>query len=70
MKDNNGKYSITFFSRRQPVARTDVFANLREVMMFFKLQPGDYLIVPSTLSPDEKASFVLSVFTNHQCKKC
>ncbi|XP_057183880.1 calpain-1 catalytic subunit-like isoform X2 [Triplophysa rosa] len=69
IKDEGGKYSISFFSRRKPVARTD-FANLREVMKFFNLEPGEYLIVPSTLSPAEMASFVLSVFTKHQCKKC
>ncbi|XP_056623936.1 calpain-1 catalytic subunit-like [Triplophysa dalaica] len=69
IKNDGGKYSSSFFRRRSPVAKTDTFSNLREVMKFFSLQPGEYLIVPSTISPGEMASFVLSVFTKHQCKK-
>nr|XP_055029043.1 calpain-1 catalytic subunit-like [Misgurnus anguillicaudatus]XP_055029044.1 calpain-1 catalytic subunit-like [Misgurnus anguillicaudatus] len=69
MKDESEKFAFSFFTGRRPLARTDVFQNLREVTKLFRLEPGEYLIVPCTLNPGENASFVLSVFTKTQCRK-
>lgn len=35
--------------------------NAREVMEFFMLKPGEYLIVPSTFNRNETASFILII---------
>lgn len=37
--------------------------NAREVTEFLLLKPGEYLIVPSTYSPNETASFILTIYS-------
>uniref|UniRef100_A0A671N302 Calpain-1 catalytic subunit-like n=1 Tax=Sinocyclocheilus anshuiensis TaxID=1608454 RepID=A0A671N302_9TELE len=61
MKDE--KFSAKFFYRRNSVEDSGNFINTRHVMKFFKLEPGEYLIVPSTFHPNECAKFMLSIFT-------
>lgn len=62
-KANRGKFPASFFSRNRPVAQTKTYLNAREVMEFFMLKPGEYLIVPSTFSPNETASFILTILS-------
>ncbi|CAM4643763.1 unnamed protein product [Leuciscus chuanchicus] len=65
MKRKSGKFSAVFFKDKTPVAKKS-FDSLREVMGFFWLEPGEYLIVPCTKNPDESASFILSIFSKHE----
>lgn len=65
MSGESGKLSAEFFNDKTPVV-VNTFGNLREVMEFFWLEPGEYLIVPCTENPGEKASFVLSIFSKHE----
>ncbi|XP_050989587.1 calpain-1 catalytic subunit-like [Labeo rohita] len=65
VKGENGKFSAEFFNDKMPVEMKS-FQNLREVMGFFWLEPGEYLIVPCTENPGETASFVLSIFSKHE----
>jgi len=51
-----------FFYRKRPIAGSGNFINARHVMKFFKLEPGEYLIVPATFNPKESAKFILSIF--------
>ncbi|XP_041809116.1 calpain-2 catalytic subunit-like isoform X2 [Chelmon rostratus] len=62
-KGQSGKFPASFFSSRSPVAQTKTFLNSREVMEFFVLKPGEYLIVPSTFNPNETASFLLTILS-------
>ncbi|XP_021168830.1 calpain-1 catalytic subunit isoform X1 [Fundulus heteroclitus] len=62
----SGKFPASFFSRKTPVAQTKTFTNAREVMEFLNLKPGEYLIVPSTLHPNETASFLLTIFSREE----
>ncbi|XP_050094655.1 calpain-B-like [Anopheles aquasalis] len=39
------------------------FINLREVTCRFRLEPGTYLIVPSTFDPNEEGEFMIRVFS-------
>lgn len=52
-----------FFRYNASCARSKAFINLREVSGRFKLPPGEYIILPSTFSPDEEGEFILRVFT-------
>uniref|UniRef100_A0A3Q1HVQ0 Calpain catalytic domain-containing protein n=1 Tax=Anabas testudineus TaxID=64144 RepID=A0A3Q1HVQ0_ANATE len=56
-----GKFPATFFNTHAPVAKTEIFMNAREVTEFLLLKPGEYVIVPSTFSPNESASFILTI---------
>lgn len=58
-----GKFPASFFSRHAPVAQTKTYMNAREVMEFFMLKPGEYLIVPSTFNVNETASFILTILS-------
>lgn len=69
LKDEVGKFSAKFFSRKRPVADSGSFINSREVMSFFKLDPGEYIIIPSTYSPTESATFMLSIFLKSESHK-
>ncbi|XP_013767818.1 calpain-1 catalytic subunit-like [Pundamilia nyererei] len=60
-KTQRGKFTEEFFKSRAPVAQTKTYLNAREVMEFFMLKHGEYLIVPSTFNPNETASFILTI---------
>ncbi|XP_067311191.1 calpain-1 catalytic subunit-like isoform X2 [Pseudorasbora parva] len=67
MKDK--KLPDKFFNGKRPVADCGNFLITRHVMKFFKLEPGEYLIVPSTFNPNESAKFILSIFTKSESQK-
>ncbi|XP_060807956.1 calpain-B isoform X3 [Amyelois transitella] len=54
---------LNFFKYNASVGRSQAFINLREVSARFKLEPGSYVIVPSTFEPDEEGEFLLRVFS-------
>uniref|UniRef100_UPI0037E99048 calpain-1 catalytic subunit-like n=1 Tax=Semicossyphus pulcher TaxID=241346 RepID=UPI0037E99048 len=60
---HRGKFPASYFSKNKPVAQTKTYMNGREVMDFIMLKPGEYLIVPSTFSPNETASFILTILS-------
>ncbi|XP_032355954.1 calpain-1 catalytic subunit [Etheostoma spectabile] len=62
-KAQRGKFPASFFSRNVPVAQTKTFLNGREVMEFLLLKHGEYVIVPSTFSPNETAGFILTILS-------
>ncbi|XP_073682696.1 calpain-1 catalytic subunit-like [Garra rufa] len=64
----DGKFPAKFY-KKGPVAASEKFIHTRHVMKFFKLQPGEYLIVPSTFNPNETANFMLSIFTKGETYK-
>ncbi|XP_056101502.1 calpain-1 catalytic subunit-like [Rhinichthys klamathensis goyatoka] len=58
-----------FFYRKRPIASSGNFINARHVMKFFKLEPGEYLIVPAPFNPKECAKFILSIFSKSESHK-
>ncbi|XP_039459258.1 calpain-1 catalytic subunit-like isoform X2 [Oreochromis aureus] len=60
---HSGKFPASFFSVSKLVAHTKSYINAREVMELMMLKPGEYLIVPSTFSPNETASFILTILS-------
>ncbi|KAM4724502.1 calpain-8-like [Anableps anableps] len=65
---HRGKFTASFFSSQQPVAQTKTFMNAREVMGFFMLKPGEYMIVPSTFHPNDTSSFILTVLSRTETR--
>uniref|UniRef100_A0A4W4H8N2 Calpain catalytic domain-containing protein n=1 Tax=Electrophorus electricus TaxID=8005 RepID=A0A4W4H8N2_ELEEL len=63
LKGSRGTFPASFFDNRPPVAYTKNMYDSREVMEFFRLEPGEYLIVPYTSSPNETASFVMTILS-------
>ncbi|XP_052010265.1 calpain-1 catalytic subunit isoform X2 [Xyrauchen texanus] len=57
---SEGKFGASFFNNRHPVATSGDYKSMRDVMKFFRLEPGEYLIVPSTFEHKKKAEFILS----------
>ncbi|XP_077477947.1 calpain-1 catalytic subunit isoform X1 [Stigmatopora argus] len=62
-KEEKGNFPTAFFRRNKPVVTTKDFINAREVMEFVKVDPGEYLIVPSTFKANQTASFILTILT-------
>ncbi|XP_066450894.1 calpain-14-like, partial [Eleutherodactylus coqui] len=52
-----------FFLTNRPVNNRCIFINEREVTQDFHLQPGSYVIVPSTAEPGQECEFILRVFS-------
>ena len=44
------------------VERVDFFINTRQVVKRFALQPGQYVIIPSTYDPNNEGEFLLRIF--------
>ncbi|KAM8834271.1 calpain-8-like [Synchiropus picturatus] len=65
-KNTSGKFPQSFFKSHAPVVQTSPYMNGREVMKFFRLRPGDYLIVPTTYNPNETASFLLTIYSREE----
>ncbi|ROL51916.1 Calpain-8 [Anabarilius grahami] len=63
---SEGKLGSSFFYSRKPVAASGDFQDARQVMSFFRLEPGEYLIVPSTYSPNKNAEFILSILCKNE----
>ena len=38
------------------------FINSREISKRFKLEPGTYVIIPTTFDPDEEGDYMLRIF--------
>nr|XP_029708165.1 calpain-B-like isoform X4 [Aedes albopictus] len=56
-----------FFLRNASVARS-TFVNLREVTCRFRLDPGTYVVIPSTFEPNIEGEFMIRVFS--ECPDC
>jgi len=44
-------------------AKSTAFSNLREICERHQLQPGNYVIVPSTFEPGEEGDFILRFYS-------
>ncbi|NWS22236.1 CAN14 protein, partial [Pachyramphus minor] len=62
-QESNRKLPPDFFTRHQPVNKHQVFLDEREVTHDFHLEPCVYVIVPSTLEPQQESEFILRVFS-------
>jgi len=59
------QYDCNWFSLQQPLDVTN-HSVAREVVTFFTLPPGDYIVVPQTNVPNCDAKFLLRILTDEQ----
>lgn len=52
-----------FFQYNSSCARSASFINSRELTGRFQLNPGTYIIIPSTFEPEQEGDFILRIFS-------
>lgn len=52
----------------EKIGTSGTFINLREVTRRFRLNPGHYVIIPSTFDEDVEGEFLLRIFTEEKIK--
>ncbi|XP_066301939.1 calpain-A-like [Branchiostoma lanceolatum] len=62
-KDPHERLNPKYFMYHRDVASSGSYINLREVFLRANLEPGDYVIVPSTFGAEEQGSFLIRIFT-------
>ncbi|XP_075781444.1 calpain-14 [Pelodiscus sinensis] len=60
---SNRRLPPEFFATNPSINQRHLFMSKREVTQDFRLQPGSYVIVPSTAEPQQESEFVLRVFS-------
>lgn len=58
-----GRADRDFFAYHASTARSPVFINSREVTGRFLLDPGSYLIIPTTFEPNHNGDFIVRIFS-------
>lgn len=59
---------LNYFKYNATIARSPPFVNLREVSCRLRFPPGNYMIVPSTFSPNEEGEFLIRIFSESKNK--
>ena len=59
---------MDFFKYNACSARSPSFINSRELSGRYKLNPGTYIIIPSTFEPDQEGDFILRIFSEKMAK--
>lgn len=63
-----GRLDMNFFGRNRPVKKSQSYTYERDLIEPHSLQPGEYVIVPSTMKPYRNGEFVLSVYSKTDAK--
>ncbi|KAM3869257.1 calpain-8-like [Diretmus argenteus] len=58
-----GRLGSSFFNRTSQLKSMQTYKYARELIELHTMQPGEYVIVPSTLKPNKTADFLLTVYT-------
>eukprot|EP00106_Octopus_bimaculoides_P017419 XP_014784861.1 PREDICTED: calpain-B-like [Octopus bimaculoides] len=59
----SGMQDMNFFKYHPSSGKSASFINMREICGRHKLEPGNYLIIPSTFEPNCEGDFLVRVFT-------
>ncbi|XP_054482567.1 calpain-9-like [Anoplopoma fimbria] len=63
-----GRVRPDFYKKNGPIDKRTIYTNKRDLIQPYSLEPGEYLIVPSTMRPNMSADFVLTVYTKAEAK--
>ncbi|XP_022594433.1 calpain-A-like [Seriola dumerili] len=63
-----GRLGSSFFNRNNPLKSRQLYTYQRDLIELHSLEPGEYVIIPSTMKPYMSGEFVLSVFTKSEAK--
>ncbi|XP_071766528.1 calpain-1 catalytic subunit-like [Centroberyx gerrardi] len=58
-----GRLGSSFFRSNRPVKQQQTYTYERDLIELHSLQPGEYVIIPSTMKPNKTADFVLTVYS-------
>lgn len=61
-----GRVDMQYIKFNKMVARSPQFVNTREICGRHKLDPGHYVIIPSTFKPGEEGAFLLRIFSEQK----
>ncbi|XP_062410400.1 calpain-12 [Sardina pilchardus] len=62
VENHVGSLNQAFFSSRKPVGRSGKYQGMRGVYKRVLLEPGNYVIVPSTYRPNQPGDFFLRIY--------
>ncbi|XP_072551029.1 calpain-12 [Salminus brasiliensis] len=62
LQDSTGSFDQQFFSANPLVSRSGPYKNARAVWRKVHLDPGHYIILPSTLRPNQQGEFFLRIY--------
>uniref|UniRef100_A0A8C2ZCJ4 Calpain catalytic domain-containing protein n=1 Tax=Cyclopterus lumpus TaxID=8103 RepID=A0A8C2ZCJ4_CYCLU len=63
-----GRVRSSFFKRNSPIKLRQLYTNDRDLVEPHSLEPGEYVIIPSTMKPYMSADFVLTVYSKTEAK--
>ncbi|XP_067239935.1 calpain-3b [Chanodichthys erythropterus] len=66
MRGSQQQLPKDFFLYNASTARCKSYVNIREVTERFCLNPGEYVIIPSTFDPHKESEFLLRVFSENR----
>lgn len=63
-----GRLRSLFFRRNQPIKGNQDYSFKRDLIEYHSLEPGQYVVIPSTMQPYMSADFVLTVYCKAEAK--
>uniref|UniRef100_UPI0037E9123B calpain-1 catalytic subunit-like n=1 Tax=Semicossyphus pulcher TaxID=241346 RepID=UPI0037E9123B len=67
MQAPKGRLTSTLFQDQEPLKLSD-FNEKRELIEFYSLEPGEYLIVPCTYEPNKTSSFIITIYSKAEAE--
>lgn len=58
-----GRLPYMFFRQNMPVKAGQTYAYTRDLTEYHSLEPGEYVVIPSTMKPYMSGDFVLTVYS-------
>ena len=63
-----GRLRASFFNANSPFKTKQTYSYERDVIELHSLEPGEYVIIPSTLRAYMTADFVLTIYTKAEAE--
>lgn len=63
-----GRLGSAFFTKNKSLRDEQNYAYKRDLIEFYSLEPGEYVVIPSTMRPYMSAEFVFTVYSKAETK--